>query len=106
MNPNEAETIHRQRAILAQLGEQHGFHVTMPHAGHGWIWLELYHPDRQLRIAIEWSPDLPTGCQLHAYRKADNLGVINVRSKRTIRAAITEPVWFDTAYNLRDAEVA
>lgn len=105
MNPNDAETIHRQRSILAQLGEQHGFHVTLPHSDKDWIWLELYHPQRQLRIAIEWADDLPTGCQLHAYRKADNLGTINVRSKRTLRAAITEPAWFDAAYNLRDADV-
>lgn len=103
MNPNDAETIHRYRKVLAQVGEQHGYHVTMPNAGKDWIWLELYHPQRQLRIAIEWADDLPTGCQLHATRKADNLGTINVRSKRTLRAAITEPAWFDAAYNLRDA---
>lgn len=106
MNPNDAENIHHRRAELANLARQHGFVVTMPHAGRDWIWLELYHPHRYLRIAIEWCDDLPTGCQLHATCKGYNLGVVNVRSARTLTVAITEPAWFDAAYNLRDAEVA
>ena len=106
MNPNDAERIHQHRTQLANLAEAHGFIAKKPHADMGWIWLELYHPDRYLRLAVEWADDLPTGCQLHATRRGDNLGAVNVRSARTLELAITEPAWFDAAYNLRDAEVA
>ena len=95
MNPNDAERIHQHRRELAELAEAHGFIAKKPHAGEGWIWLELYHPDRYLRIAIEWSDDLPTGCQLHATCKGYNLGVVNVRSVRTLTVAITEPAFVD-----------
>ena len=52
MNPNDAERIHQHRTQLANLAEAHGFIAKKPHADMGWIWLELYHPDRTLDMEM------------------------------------------------------